>query len=266
MAQNKVGAIPEFTKDDSFGGNLEEVKEPVETEVEKETPSEPPAEEKPALVEEKPPSDDPDLPSHVKIMGQEALVKAVDGLQKEYTKLLTEVTQLKGVKRQFKQEEADLIKREIDELKDIDPQDIALMDRVLRAKGYMTKEEAKRISYQDVQNQQLESFLERFPEYKPENDPGNRNWDKLTEEFNLYRRPDDPMKIGKLLERAHSAIAKPSVDRSLEVKKQQVKTASVGSGGVQRSSSKKSLTPNLKSELLRGGWSEEDVKKIENRL
>ena len=76
--------------------------------------------------------------------------------------------------------------------------------------------------------------------------------------------PEDPKFIETILERAHKAIAnKTSGDRDLPVKRQQLKTASVGSGGVQRSSVSTRLSEEQRSRLLQGGWSEADIKAIE---
>lgn len=244
--------VPEFTND----GTVEEVKQaPVETVEEKETPSELPAEqpeveEKP-VVEEKPQDD--------------ALVRANEGLKEERLKLLKEIQELRGQRREIKQGELNKVNQQIDELKDVNPDDVATIDKILRAKGYLTKEESQRMHFESVKQEKVNEFLEKYPEYKPENDPHDINWNTLQREFSIYAMPSDPRLILDRLERAHKSIAK-APTANIEVKKQQAKVAGVGSGGVQRSPSKKSLDPDKREALRRGGWSEEEISSIESKL
>lgn len=264
--ENKIGQVPEFTTDETkveaVETGIEEVKETTPEEVveEKETPSEPPAEDKPAEEIEVPSEDDTKE------------LKQVQGLQEEREKLLREIQALRGSRRELKKEELIVVDKKIqqvsDELKDVAPEDISLIDRVLRSKGYITKEDASKMSYEAVKSDEIGKFLEKFPEYKPENDPHDLNWSAIQRQINTwYRMPDDPRAIGELLVKAHRDIAKVPSDRGIEVKKQQIKVASSGSSGAQRSSPKPA-NPRL-SDLMRThmhGWSEEEISKLEKKL
>ena len=256
--------VPEFTTDETVAG-AEEVKEaPVqETEAEKETPSDLPAESETVVSDEKPAE-----PARAEVRDDsKGLEVQVRGLQDERVKLLKEIQDLRGQRREIKREELTKVDQKIDDLKDVNPEDISLIDKVLRSKGYLTKEESQKMFYESVKQEELNKFLDKYPEYKPENDPHDVNWNTLQRELGFYRLPDDPKRIGEVLLRAHRGIAKVPTDRTVEVRKQQVKTASVGSGGsAQRSSSQKTLDPEKRHMLLRGGWSEEEIKKIETRL
>ena len=144
-----IGKIPEFTQDETtevVGEKPpEEIKElPLETEA--------PLEELDENIQE------PDIEG------------AIKGLQEERVKLLREVSELKGQKRQIKQDGLAVIQSQIDELKDLHPQDVEVIERVLRAKGLMTREEADKMFYEAVKDEELNKFLEKYPEYKPEND------------------------------------------------------------------------------------------------
>lgn len=264
--ENKIGQIPDFTSDEGVQEEpIEEVKESATEVVEEEkvTPAELPAESvktetKPALEE----SGD---------TGN--LTRQIQGLQVEREKLLREVQELRGSRRELKQQEISKVDVKIqqttDELKDLNPDDVNLIDRVLRSKGYMTKEESSRMYYDAVKNEEVTKFLDKFPEYKPENDSNDLNWSALQRQIgSWYRMPDDPRAIGELLLKAHRDIAKVPSDRStVEVKKQQVKVASSGSSGVQRSSPKP-VNSRL-SDLMRThmqGWSEEEISKLESKL
>lgn len=241
--------VPEFTEDAGVVGEVKQTTEPQEPVVEeKETPAELPAEE--TQVEQKP---------------NDEIAKQLEGLKEERTKLLQEIQALRGQRREIKREELTNVDKQIDELKDVNPDDVKTIDKILRAKGYLTKEESQRMYFESVKNEKVNEFLEKYPEYKPENDPNDLNWNALQREFSIYATPSDPKLIFDRLERAHRSIAKP-VDHAVEVKKQQLKTAGVGSGGTQRAPSRKSLDPDKRSALERGGWTEEEIRSIESKL
>ena len=257
---NVVGNIPEFTPEETLGKEIEEVKEAPTEEVvaeEKETPTEPPAEKEPAEPEKV--SED---------IGDEktALEIANQGLQEERVKLLKEIQELRGQRREFKREELIKVEQKLDELKDLNPEDVSTIDRVLRAKGYITGEESRKMFYEAVKQEELGKFLEKYPEYKPENDSNDLNWNALQRELGFYRMPDNPHLIGEVLLRAHHGIAKAPSDRGVETRKQQAKIAGIGSGGVQRSSSIKSLDSEQREAYRRGGWSEGEIREIEKNL
>ena len=256
MAENKIDGIPKFTSDETSGSEpgIEEVKQVTTEEVVepgKETQTELPADIKPA--EE---------------VGDNTgeLLKQVHGLSEEREKLLKEIQELRGTRREIKQEEIKQVDTKIDELKDLHPDDIAVIDKILRVKGYVTKDEANKMFYDTIKSDELEKFLTKYPEYKPENDKNDINWNILQRELSYYRMPTDPHKVGEVLERAHKAIQKPSSDRSVTEKKQKLEIAGVGAGGTQRSSSGRTLTQSQKDVYLRGGWSEEEIKQIESKL
>ena len=153
MAGNVINGIPEFTKNESV--DIEEVKEADVEEISeevKETPTELPAEEKPAQEEEETSGSD-DTGENVLELKQ-----AVQGLQDEKVKLLKELQDLRGSRREIKQVELDKVQDKLDELTDLHPEDINLVDRILRSKGYMTKEQASKCSIKLLRMKNLISF------------------------------------------------------------------------------------------------------------
>lgn len=265
---NKIGSIPDFTDE----GVQREVKQVVDetTIEEKETPADLPSEseeseQKPVEEAEAPLNDDTEIPKETL---DKAVARATEGLRREISKLKVELATATGADRKVIQGKIDLVQEKVDDLKDVAPEDIGLIDRVLRAKGYLTKEESNKMHYDTVKNEKINEFLTEFPEYKPENDPNDHNWNALQKQIqDWYRMPNDPKVIKDLLLKAHRDIAKPLSDRSvIEVKKQQLKVASSGSSGTQRSSPK----PNSRlSSLLRthmSGWSDEEISKLEKNL
>lgn len=266
MPENKIGKIPEFTTDEDVeNSDIEEVKEAEEEEIsssekEKETPSELPAEEKPAQKEKE-------------ILGEDAyekqseLEKALQSLQREKEKLLKEIVELRGKRREIKEMQLKKVESDIDELDDINPDDVKLVDRILRAKGFITREEASKMFYESVKQEQLNKFLEKYPEYKPENDPHDINWNALQKELSYYRMPEDPHLIYNILEKAHRSIQQSSSSiKDLNEKKHKTAVAGVGSRGVQKLSSYKKLDPFKRIMLEQGGWTKEEIDKIESQL
>ena len=80
--------------------------------------------------------------------------------------------------------------------------------------------------------------------------------------------PSDPHQVGAVLERAHKGLVKPSGGPNVVEKKHQLEVAGVGAKGSAASSpsSVKTLNPLYLEHLRAGGWSEEEIKKIEQKL
>lgn len=248
---NQINMMPEFTNE---GEGTEEVK-PMEMET--------PADLPPATDDE---SDKP-LETVVETVNHsDNLSKQLQGLQEERAKLLREIQELRGQRRELKKDELQKVENKIDIIEDVNPADVALIDKVIRAKGYLTREESQKMFYDSVKNEEINKFLEKHPEYKPENDPNDINWNSLQREFSIFRAPEDPRLIGDRLERAHKSLSRYVTEPNLEVKKQQVKTASLGSGTTPKASPKKTLDPTKRLLLEQGGWTEAEIREIENKL
>ena len=169
----------------------------------------------------------------------------------------------------MKQDQINRVEQQLDELKDVAPEDVAVIEKVLRGKGYVPKQEVEKMFYDTVKNEELNKFLDKYPEYKPENDKNDLNWSALQKELGFYRMPDNPRLMGEILQRAHQAIAAIRVpsDRGIPERKRQVELAQMGSGGAPRSSSHSvSLDSSKREMLLRGGFTEEDVQSMEKKL
>ena len=231
-----------------------------EVEEEKETPEESSTLETPAeeVVDESTDGEDNS--------DQEELSKQVQGLTEEREKLLREIQELRGTRREIKQEEIKKVDAQLDELKDLQPEDVGLIERILKAKGYVSKEDVKQQLYEEVKQQELNKFLDKYPEFKPENDKNDINWNSLQREIGYLRLPSDPHQIPEVLERARRLMTRVGVERNDQIQKQKIKSASMGSGGVSRSSSSKSFTLLQRDQLSRGGFTEEEIKEMESSL
>lgn len=263
---NIVGSIPEFTADESAEPGVEEVKQPVTDEVTEQTETAPelPAETEKPADGQKPGGDNTEqLEDPLKL----EIERATKGLRDEIVDLRTKLAQANGNDRKLIKQDIIVAQDKIDELADVNPADVTLIEKVLKSKGYMTKQEAQLMTKSTVQTQTLNNFLNKYPEYKPENDPNDINWKILQKELSYYRDQEDPSKIAEILERAHKAIHPQAVsDRQLPQRKRAIEIASAGSGGVQRSSSQKTLDPKARQQYEAGGWSEEEINEIEKNL
>lgn len=264
---NIVGQVAEF---DPSGVPLEqateEVKQPIADEAveETETPAELPAESEQSDNQPAPTGEDTGQPVDPELLKQE-VTKATAGLRNEIVDLRNKLASATGNERKIVQDQIVVAQDKLDEI-DINPADRELVTKILKAEGYVKREEVEKQNYVNTQNQVLNAFLDKYPEYKPENDPDNINWKALTGEYGLYAQPKDPLQIANLLERSHKAIQQVVSDPSLPAKKRAINVASAGAGGTQRSSSSKTLDSQTRAMYERGGWSEEEIKQIEKNL
>jgi hypothetical protein len=269
---NKIGSIPEFTKEEDIP--IEEVKPVEEIPPQEVPPEEKPAEEPESTGEQEAvkPADkvviSPDTkPNEVQ---EKELEREVMGLSKEANALKEEIKTLRGERREIKQAQLETVETQIKEsqsvLEGINPEDVAVVEKIVKSRGFVSKDEINKIFYNKVKDEQLNSFLDRYPEFKVENDPHDRNWNSLVNELKWFRQPDDPKKWGDLLERARKAVSPTSVGEVKPSVTRQIKTASMGTGGNKASSSLKSLTPAQREAYSRGGFTEEEIANIEKEL
>lgn len=260
MAQT-VGKLPEFTDDAPANPEKEVVITAPEGAEEKETPAT--EEEKPA----EPSVDTENSPDPEK----EKTEAEVLALQKEKTDLLKEIQELRGNRREIKEKKLEIVQQQIDELKDLNPDDVGLIDRVLRSKGYVTKQEAGQMFYEAAKQEELDKFLSKYPEYKPENDPNDVHWAAFNRQIEKerelgYQLPKNPHLIAQFLERVHKEL-NPRQASGKGATEQRIRLASVGSSSTQQpSNSSKRMDPAKRSILERGGWNEEEIRRMEENL
>ncbi|MFZ2151785.1 MAG: hypothetical protein WAV09_01610 [Minisyncoccia bacterium] len=248
----ELNLIPEFTTDEGTAGDLTPTVEETTTE-EKETPTA-------AATEPTEPAQTGDDTDDLKAQ----LKDTVEGLKEAKRELIKELGDLRGQKRDLKKQEIAAIDQKVDDLKDVHPDDVALIERTLRAKGYVSQGEVNKMFYEARKQEEISKFLSEFPEYKPENDADNKKWSAIVSEASLYKEPDTPEGWATILRRAHRATGSQTVsDRTVAVKKHNVQVAGVGSGGGQRSSSYKPFTPDQRWAMEKGGYTSEEISNLE---
>lgn len=259
---NQIGTIPAFTP----GGESkeEEVKEG------EGTPAETSTVEKPAEETEVTGEEEAVKPTTKEVVSEDTdvVAKQIQGLKEQKDALLEEIKSLRGERREVKQAQVMKLDEKIsEELNDVAPEDVQVIEKILRAKGYITKDEAKNITYEDVKTQEVDKFLAKYPEFKPENDTNDIRWNSLNKVVSQFKRPDDPRQIGQLLEMARklSAPVQSTGGRDIVAIKKQVKDTAIGSGGMTRSSNLSSLTDDQIQIYRNGGWTDEEISNIASK-
>lgn len=171
---------------------------------------------------------------------------------------------------------------ETDDLKDIDPETIKLLERFTKAKGLVPKSELGKIQYQTVHKTAESKFYESHPQYLPENDTDDSLYNALKEELSYFATPKSPDLIPKLFEKAHEQVAKKYPGKFVTVKKNVVDTSAAearisrqrlgggsGSSGGKQGKADDAAKPRFSDAQIRalqdGGWSDEDIKRLNNK-
>lgn len=171
-----------------------------------------------------------------------------------------------------------------DDLSDVDPDTIKVLERFTKARGLVPKSELGRMTYQQKHKDAEDTFYATHAEYLPDNDTEDLLYKALKTELSLYAAPTDARLIPKLFEKAHEAVLRlypdkfkskktvvskqEIVNKSALVKKQSLGGSSSGSGGIAGASrtvsgrSSKSFDSQQLQALRDGGWSEDDIKDL----
>lgn len=224
---------------------------------------------------------------------EEALGKDNTDLDEQIKAARTRISQKRGERREKRDltqsiDSALPSEETPDDLSDIDPETIKVLDRFTKAKGLVPKSELSQMSYQSAHKTAEEAFYESHQEYKPENDDNDVLYNALKAELSLYSTPKDAKLIPKLFEKAHSEVAKLYPDEFKKatpdkkeisedtkaaagrIKKQQTgggpSGGSSGGGSTSKtvSGTSKTFTDVQITALKDGGWSDEDIKRLTN--
>ncbi len=244
----------------------EEVKEGEETPDVSST-SEEPSEETPVVEEEVSETPVEEVADSSKEEPSEEQV--ITALQSEEARIRAQIAELRAERRGLREapKEAPLFVAPATELTDVNPQDVELIEKVLRAKGYVHKDELNALSYTDKVNNHKEVWLQKHPEYLPENDPDDTNWNALKSTIDGYfKQPSNPADITTMLDIAHSIVKPvstiPIKNRATadSAKEKIVSSSKGGSAGGAGQQTQKSSTSVSREHFH--GMSEEDYKEL----
>jgi len=281
---NKIGKLPEFTE----GGETssEEVKEQEQNASEETEITETESSEENKSTEENNTNDNDNKTSESeKLKALEELRKQEDELNNDVTNLDIEIKARRDKivqKRAERREKRDLIDKigdklpetQEDNLQDIDSTTLQILDRYTRSKGLVPKSELENINYENQHKTAEQAFYERHKEYLPENDKNDILYNALKVELSLYAKPNNPVLITKLFEKAHYEVKRqyPHLfkDSTLTEKvnaSQRIGVSSIGggnTGGSSRQTSSKGgkLSQTQINILSQGGWTEEEITKL----
>lgn len=216
------------------------------------------------------------------------ITEPIEKLEEKKAKLLEELAALRGEKREFtgtpfqkpsKSPAVFVPKPEVDDLKDVAPGDVDLIEKVLRAKGYVPKEELNReLSVKEHQSGMktfTEAWLEKNPEFKPGTEEADEAWAKINAYASkFYQIPTDPKDVLEILDASRdrvfgkkSASSLPTKSlHSVAAKREKIavsaKPSSGGSAGSKANSTsgKNTIDPSLMEHLK--GFSEEEKAEI----
>lgn len=200
----------------------------------------------------------------------ESEAKVIEGLNAQKQALLNEIVNLRKERRQVRESKPEPEKPITvdDELKDLNPGDVEIIEKVLKAKGYVRKEDVNSLTASQAIRQEQDKWLQEHPEYLPENDPDDKNWLRLKEEVEgMYRPPSSPEHLRRILDRVHQSISPkaslPNISKSsVDAKKERIAAASKASTG---SATPKKSSPSTVDKSLKGylhGFSDDEVNEL----
>lgn len=90
------------------------------------------------------------------------------------------------------------------------PEEVASLREVLpvlaEEMGYVRKDELDGSSYAEKSQEILDGFLDKHPEYLPENDKDGTLWGAFKTEFGIYKQPTNPKDFTKIFNRTHEKV------------------------------------------------------------
>lgn len=190
--------------------------------------------------------------------------KAVHALTLEEKRLREKIVALHAERRKasdpvFKAPEV-FVNTKPEVLADVADSDVELIEKVLRAKGYVKKDELQSMTHAEKLETYKDSWLKEHPEYLPANDPDDVKWGALTQEINYYRQPSKPEDVIVLLNKAHAALNPHSLpvknQAQMQAAKEKLNSSSKGAGGTS-SKSTPSVAKAVDQSLFKGFTAEE---------
>jgi len=163
--------------------------------------------------------------------------KQVAGKQAQLDKLDAQIVERRKTRRELREEEPQkqdvFVDKNDDLLADVAQSDIELIEKVVQSKGYVKAED----NYKTQLDSYKDAWLEKHPDYQPENDPEDELWNALSKELNtFYKAPANPKDITKILNKIDRDInpksAIPVKSRATtNAAKQKLKASGKGGGG-----------------------------------
>jgi len=139
-----------------------------------------------------------------------------------------------------------------------------IIDKILPQMGYVPKSELEKSTYKNIQNEAVDDFLEKNPEFD-----SDEKWTELMDEFSLYKLPATKKGISRVLERCKKEITgenESNTEVKILARQKKNQTASIGSGGSGASQTKKQTISEVQLQKLResSDFTEQELKEMFN--
>jgi hypothetical protein len=213
-------------------------------------------------------------------------IKDVPGETPSEKALRLEVTRVKGLLRKERLDDIPLnenapvtVKREPsahtkEVLAKYKPEEINSLKEVLpilaEEMGFVRKDELGASNYAEKSQEQLDTFLDKHPEYSQENDTKGILWNAFKTEFGLYKQPTNPKDYARIFEKVHQSVFGIKTGGPLPKVNAQQRKANVashaGASGPSgnRQEVRRTVTTGLRTDMLKG-FDESDIADIESR-
>jgi hypothetical protein len=201
--------------------------------------------------------------------------KAINALKQQREQLMKDIVELRRERRQVRDQKPEPLIIPAEGAGDdmqIAEADLKLIELAAKRLGLVRKDEAMQMqqtaTYQEKLDTYKNEWLNQHPEYLPENDPDDKNWNQLKSTIDTYfKAPGSPKEIVKVLDAAHKMVNPHAVlpirqKASVDAAKEKITSASkaVGTG-----TSSKSGSPQKRGGVNAGafvGFSEEEINEL----
>lgn len=150
-----------------------------------------------------------------------------------------------------------------DGLPELSSEDQRRLEAWAKSRGFVTKSEVESErqrmqteNIRNIENQAISDFLKEYPEYDKD-----ENWQKLKEEFGLYKQPTTLADYRKLLAKVHKQL-NPSQDAVAKARAEIEMKKRLGYGG----GSQKATDGEMTAEKLREKYPRLSAEQIQSRL
>lgn len=194
----------------------------------------------------------------------------INARKDEAEKLRSEIAELRGERRKArettKEESIFINKPDEDDLKDIDPESVAVIEMVLQKKGYVKRDDLQKSEYQDKIKTYTDQWLSKHPEYLPENDSDDKKWNQLkTVIHSNFKEPSSPKEILRNLDVVHEwlnpKILPTKSISSVKAAESKINNSSKGNSGGSTTPTK--TVKNFDSQYI-SGFTDEEIKELFN--
>jgi hypothetical protein len=153
------------------------------------------------------------------------------------------------------------------------PEEIQSLREVMPAlaeeMGFVRKDQLEVSNFATQAQSELDTFLEKHPEYSPDKDPDGTLWGAFRNEYQMYKQPSNPKDFKKIFERVHEkvfGIQASGSNNKINAAREKANAASHAGASTpasQRSNQRsKTQTSGLRTDMLKG-FSPEEIAELE---